>query len=173
MDHPEVHILALSGQLDSRSAPELERELLSSLAKKRHSILLDFSQLEFISSAGLRVLVMTGKRLAAQGGALALCTLPPAVLEVFEVAGMTPLFPIHPSRAEAVRWLSRSTKLSRVSSLADSLLRKQDSERLPPRLPSAAGGGERSSLAAELLKDDDPKPGKAQPSGEPEQGGKG
>jgi|CXWL01.1.fsa_nt_gi anti-anti-sigma factor len=148
-----AHILALGGQLDSRTAPELERELLDCLAKDRKLILLDLAKLEFVSSAGLRVMVMVGKRLSAAGGALALCALNPSVQQVFDVAGFTRLFAIQPSREAALGHLVKSSKLTRVSQLASSLLRQEAQAPAAPRPASADAAlrSERASLAAELL----------------------
>jgi stage II sporulation protein AA (anti-sigma F factor antagonist) len=151
-DHGEVTILALSGELDSRAAPDLEGELLGSLSEDRGSLLLDFAQLDFISSAGLRVLVMVSKRLAAEGGGLVLCGLNPEVQRVFDIVGMSEFFPIKPRRAEAIQWLAKSVRTARICSLAEALLRQNESGAAGVRSRSSLGSeSRRSSLAAELL----------------------
>lgn len=150
-DVGEVSVFELSGELDSRSAPELESALLDSLAKERRNLLLDFSRLEFISSAGLRVLVMVGKRLAAEGGQLVLCALNAEVRQIFDLVGMSDLFVTRPSRGEALQWLSENAKVVQVSSLAAKLLGKGDGTGVPRHGASGQGDSERSSLAAELL----------------------
>ena len=121
-----TRLYALSGQLDSRSSPDLEKELLQAIADGQRSLLLDCRELEYISSAGLRVLVMTGKRLAAAGGRLAICGLQPSVQEVLDVAGFTHLFPIRRTRDEALEWLTVSTRAAGITHLAGSLLAKGD-----------------------------------------------
>ena len=103
VDHPDVGILVLKGEVDSRSAGDLEDALLEQLREDHTSLLLDCSGLDFISSAGLRVLVMVGKRLNAERGRLALARMAPSVREVFDVAGMSQLFSIHDDREQARR----------------------------------------------------------------------
>src|ERR1700753_743046 len=89
-----VCICALSGQLDSRAASAFERQLTTELGQGPDRLLIDCTELEFITSAGLRVLLMLGKRLDAEGGCLALCTLNAATRQVFDIAGFSTIFPI-------------------------------------------------------------------------------
>lgn len=77
--------LALSGRLDTMTAPMLEAELKNSLTGA-DSLLLDISQLEYISSAGLRVLLFAHKAMAGKGG-MQVSGANELVREVFEVTG--------------------------------------------------------------------------------------
>lgn len=151
VDHPEIGILLLEGEVDSRTAGELEDALLEELRGDRTSVLLDCSRLDFISSAGLRVLVMVGKRLAAEGGRLALARMAPSVREVFDVAGMSRLFSIHADREQALQWLDESARVARVSGLAGDLLGEETGH----RGPRTGGDFEKSNLAADLLRETD------------------
>jgi anti-anti-sigma factor len=152
-----VTVVALSGQLDSRAAPDFEKALLKLIAEKKHEILLDLTALEYVASAGLRVFVMVGKRLQAEGGRLALCALNEGVMKVFEISGFVPLFPILPNRREAIPWLLANARAGRISSLAGEILRRDGGGPRPPA-PGAADR-EKSSYAAELLgKPAPPKP---------------
>lgn len=150
-----VTVVALAGQLDSRTAPEFEKALLKLLGEKKLEILLDLAALEYVASAGLRVFVMVGKRLQADGGRLALCALEPGVLKVLEVSGFVPLFPILPNRKEAIPWLLANAKVGRIGSLAGEILRR-DAGAAAPRAPLGAADRERAAYAAELLKKRDP-----------------
>jgi stage II sporulation protein AA (anti-sigma F factor antagonist) len=151
-----VAVCALSGQLDSRAAGDLERQLTAELGKGPDCLLVDCSELEFITSAGLRVLLMLGKRLGAEGGCLALCSLNAATRQVFDVAGFSTIFPIRPNRQEALAWLIAEGKVSRAAHMARSLLRRAAA---PPReRRSAALDVERSDLAAALLQPRLPTP---------------
>ncbi len=144
-----VAILALSGQLDSRAAPEFEKSLLKLLTAGEREILLDLKRLEYVASAGLRVFVMIGKRLEADGGRLALCALNPSVLKVLEVSGFVPLFPIRPDRQDAIAWLTSNAHAARISNLAGDLLRK-DAGPTQGR-PAGVADQQKSSYAAEIL----------------------
>ena len=101
-------VLCLRGELDTRSANELLSTLQGELTDDAATLLLDLQHLEYISSAGLRILVMTGRRLKAAGGRLALCALNADVQEVFEITGMGELFLVFPSRAKALVQLTSS-----------------------------------------------------------------
>jgi anti-anti-sigma factor len=90
-----------AGRLDSNSATNFEEGLMK-IVDSESSIILDMSELSYVSSAGLRVLLMAAKKCKATGRRLALCGLLPEVRMVFEVSGFLALFVIHASRAEAV-----------------------------------------------------------------------
>jgi len=97
-----VVVLQPEGRLDSANALAFEKTMLGVLDRGDTSILVDFSKLNYISSAGLRVLLMGAKRAQAAKGKVALCNLAPNIREVFEVAGFLSIFNVHPGRAEAV-----------------------------------------------------------------------
>ena len=84
--------LALEGRLDTMTAPELEAELNASL-KDAESLTLDFSKLEYISSAGLRVLLSAHKAMSAKGG-MKVANVNEIVREVFEVTGFADILTI-------------------------------------------------------------------------------
>lgn len=84
--------LALEGRLDTMTAPELEWELNSSL-DGAESLILDFSKLDYISSAGLRVLLSAHKAMAGKGG-MKVIHVNEIVSEVFEVTGFSDILTI-------------------------------------------------------------------------------
>ena len=84
--------LALEGRLDTMTAPELEQELNSSL-DVAESLILDFSKLDYISSAGLRVLLSAHKAMAGKGG-MKVIHVNEIVSEVFEVTGFSDILTI-------------------------------------------------------------------------------
>ena len=77
--------LSLEGRLDTMTAPELEKELNASLDSAQ-SLILDFSKLDYISSAGLRVLLYAHKAMSGKGG-MKVTNVNEIVQEVFEVTG--------------------------------------------------------------------------------------
>ena len=79
--------IALEGRLDTMTAPELEAELNKSLGSSE-SLVLDFSQLDYISSAGLRVLLSAHKVMSARNG-MTVTNVNEVVQEVFEVTGFS------------------------------------------------------------------------------------
>lgn len=93
-------LLHLIGRLDSYSAADLEKSLLDRVASHR-AVLLDFSELEFISSAGLRIILMAAKR-AKQGDVrLALYGLDENVHKIFEISGFLGILQVFTSQSEA------------------------------------------------------------------------
>ena len=84
--------IALEGRLDTMTAPELEAELNQSLADA-DSLTLDFSKLDYISSAGLRVLLSAHKAMSAKGG-MKVTKVNEIVQEVFEVTGFADILNI-------------------------------------------------------------------------------
>ncbi len=84
--------IALEGRLDTMTAPELEAELNQSLGNAE-SLTLDFSKLEYISSAGLRVLLSAHKMMSAKGG-MKVIHVNEIVSEVFEVTGFADILTI-------------------------------------------------------------------------------
>jgi len=98
-------ILAPQGRLDSTTAPAFERELRERLSRQSH-LILDFSALDFISSAGLRVLLLAAKQIGQQEGRFILCGVSPPIREVLEISGFLGVLEIVGSRAEALEVLS-------------------------------------------------------------------
>ena len=98
-----VIVVAPVGRIDSTTSGTLDARLqeLSKAGERR--IVIDFDGVDYISSAGLRVMLTLAKRTRDQHGALALCGLEDAVRQVFELAGFLPLFAVEPTRDAAVR----------------------------------------------------------------------
>ena len=90
-DGAELTML-LSGRLDTVTAPELEQELKKSLDEVT-DLVLDMEDLEYISSAGLRVLLSAQKKMTKQGS-MKLVHVNTTILEIFEVTGFTDILTI-------------------------------------------------------------------------------
>ena len=101
----ELVIIELEGRLDSNTAGSLEKELIPLISTDTRKLLIDFSDLNYISSAGLRTLLLGAKKMQAAGGKLALCNMQEFIKEVFELAGFTAIFKIFASPEEAKRFL--------------------------------------------------------------------
>ena len=84
--------IALEGRLDTMTSPELEAELKNSL-DDAEDLILDFSKLEYISSAGLRVLLSAHKAMSAKGG-MKVTNVNEIVQEVFDVTGFADILSI-------------------------------------------------------------------------------
>lgn len=98
--------VAAKGRLDSTTSPDLEKHLLGLVDGGARRLVVDLKDIEYVSSAGLRVLLLLAKRLKVAPGDLVLCGLSPAVRQVFDLAGFVPLFRLEPSREDAFARLS-------------------------------------------------------------------
>jgi anti-anti-sigma factor len=101
-DEGSVKLVRFQGRLDSNTSAAAESELTGLLGAGASQLLLDFEHLDYISSAGLRIVLATAKRIRAKGGALRLCSLNEMVFEVFEISGFVTLLDVHPTQAEAL-----------------------------------------------------------------------
>ena len=95
-------IVNLSGRLDAKTSKEAEKKLLSFVADGETKLLLDCGSLEYISSAGIRVVLMLVKKLKQAGGRLVFASLQNTVKEVFDLTNLTPLLEICGSRDEGL-----------------------------------------------------------------------
>ena len=86
-----ICILGLLGRLDSNTSPEFEKKIFEVIEDGTKSVIVDFESLDYISSAGLRVLLKATKQLKRSDGK-----------EVFEIAGFVSLFPIVSSMRDAI-----------------------------------------------------------------------
>ena len=98
-------ILALNpeGQLNSGNAAAAEAEIMEHLARGTNQLLLDFSELDYISSAGLRVVLVAAKRLKQSAGQLVLCGLRPHIREVFDISGFLTILTVAETRQQALQ----------------------------------------------------------------------
>ncbi|OPX66586.1 MAG: STAS domain protein [Methanoregulaceae archaeon PtaB.Bin056] len=97
--------IAPSGRIDAASAPVLEEELSKAMEEGHRRIVVNLSSVDYMSSAGLRVLLAAMKRLKKEDGNLVLCAMKPFVQEVFDLTGFSRIFSICESEEEATRLL--------------------------------------------------------------------
>ena len=98
-------VMAVQGRIDAHSAQLFQDQLLGHIERGDTSVLLDFSALDFISSTGLRVVLMAAKRLQQVDGRFAVCAPQQAVGEVFRLGGFASIMDIFTDRQAALeRW---------------------------------------------------------------------
>lgn len=102
-----IHVARLGGRLDSITSAGLEKTLLDLLDSKAPcSLLLDCAGLEYVSSAGLRVMLIAAKRAKATKGRLVLCAMRAPVHEVFEISGFVKILDVQPDEAAGLAKLA-------------------------------------------------------------------
>ncbi len=83
----DIQIFSVKGSLDSNTSAELETRLYSALEQGHRKFIIDLEHLDYISSAGIRVMLKTTKDLKQMKGNIVLCALQDYVREVFDIAG--------------------------------------------------------------------------------------
>ncbi len=96
-------ILSLLGRLDELATTEVEQAFTGILNNETRGLIVDMEGVEYVSSSGLRVLLMLMKAMKNQQRVLKLCNLSPFVAEVFEVSNFSVMFDVHDSLESARR----------------------------------------------------------------------
>jgi anti-anti-sigma factor len=97
-----VTIVTPSGRLDFGAAALFQSELEKALAKSPEGVIIDCAGLDYVSSAGLRVFLLVSRGAGRSGIALVVCSLKPAVREVFDVSGFNQIIAICADRPAAL-----------------------------------------------------------------------
>ncbi len=92
---------APSGRIDASNAAILEKDLLSLMEGSGPSVVIDLSGLNYISSAGLRVLLVGAKSARARGGKAVICGAPATIADVLKMSGFDKIIPLLPDAATA------------------------------------------------------------------------
>jgi anti-anti-sigma factor len=98
-----VTLVELEGNLDTNTSVDAQDHINALIDGGATKLLTDFTKVDFVSSAGLRVLLATAKRLGSSGGSLRICGLNEAVNEVFEISGFSTILEVFPSRDNALQ----------------------------------------------------------------------
>jgi anti-anti-sigma factor len=96
-------VLEVRGRLDALTAGNLEEECDTWIKTGEKDLLLDLGGVDYISSAGLRAILLIGRKLHALSGALRFCNLRGMVREVFSISGFNSMFPVYASLPEALQ----------------------------------------------------------------------
>ncbi|MQA40694.1 STAS domain-containing protein [Rugamonas aquatica] len=89
----DIHIVRLQGRIDSATAGAFDQAIGALFDCGAHKLVLEFSQLDYISSAGMRSALIAGKKVRLiQDGKLVLCALRPHISEIFAMSGLNALF---------------------------------------------------------------------------------
>lgn len=101
----DIIIAAIAGSLDSNTSAEAQQSLDAVLAGGARKVAIDFTALDYISSAGLRVLLGVAKQLKASGGTLRTFGLNDSVREVFDISGFSAILSVFPTESDAMKGL--------------------------------------------------------------------
>jgi stage II sporulation protein AA (anti-sigma F factor antagonist) len=98
-------IIKINGRMDAVTAPEFEKTLNAWIDESEKYFVVDLSSLEYISSAGLRSILVIAKKLKALSGKIILAAMEESVNEVFEISGFNSIIPIHDTVQAAIHQL--------------------------------------------------------------------
>lgn len=95
-------VAQVEGRIDGNTAREFEDAVQAAVGNDVRSLVIDLESLDYISSAGLRALLLIAKEMWKKEAKFALCSLSKPVSEVVELSGFDKIIPVHPSQAEAL-----------------------------------------------------------------------
>jgi anti-sigma B factor antagonist len=99
------HVVAVAGEIDLFTAPELKAALSEAVEAGRTRIVVDLTETSFLDSTALGVLIGAVKRLRSRDGVLTIVNTDPNIAKTFEITGLDQIFTIRPTRSEAVEAL--------------------------------------------------------------------
>lgn len=100
-------VVSVTGRIDSGNARGFEAEMGAAVDARGRGVILDCAQLTYLSSAGLRVLLRVTRELDQKHVPFVVCSLSPAISEVFQISGFHRIIPVASSRADALATLPR------------------------------------------------------------------
>ncbi len=98
----QYFIVKAGGRMDAISAPEFEKTCLEWIQNGESRLIVDMDSLEYMSSAGLRSILVVGKKLKSIGGSLSFSSLKPNVAHVFSISSFGSMFKVYASLEEAL-----------------------------------------------------------------------
>ena len=102
-EHQEgVLILKPEGRIDSANAHQFQQSLTAAIDDQQSAVVADFESITYVSSAGLRAILIVAKALRQRGARFALCAMSPTIADVFNISGFSKVISAHGSRAEAL-----------------------------------------------------------------------
>lgn len=104
----DFRVVSLSGRIDAATAPEVNRIVREAIHNGGKQIVVELRDVTFLSSSGLRALLLLSRELRREGGDLVLCALQPQVAEVFHLTGFDKIFQLHHTREEATAGFGKS-----------------------------------------------------------------
>lgn len=100
-------VFRLEGRMDATSAPLLEKKLAEHISDGKTKLVLDFAKVDYLSSAGMRLLLSTTKKLKEGSGGVHLCSVSEEVMEIIKMAGFERIIRIFPTEQEAHQGFSK------------------------------------------------------------------
>ena len=101
-EYRRVAVISVSGRIDTSTSTQFEETINDLIDKGHFNLVMDFNEVDFLSSSGLRILVTTRKKLREMGGDVVLANPSQRAADSVEIAGLDKLFQSYPDREEAI-----------------------------------------------------------------------
>jgi anti-anti-sigma factor len=102
----EAFVVTAKGRLDGASSSIFADRIGGLITDQKPKLLVDFAGVDFVTSAGLRAVLMVLKKVKAANGSFALCGVQDSVRDVLDISGFTAMLSIHPARSDGIAALS-------------------------------------------------------------------
>lgn len=102
----DIDVVSANGRLDGIYSTAFAKEVGELITGTNPKILIDFAEIDFVTSAGIRAVLLLMKKAKETGAAFAICGVNDEVREVLDATGLTPMIAIHPSRSEGLAALN-------------------------------------------------------------------
>jgi|SRR5579862_3039350 anti-anti-sigma factor len=102
----DTYVVSASGRLDGIYSTAFAKEVADLIIETNPKILIDFAEIDFVTSAGIRAVLLLMKKAEASGVVFALCGVNDQVREVLNVAGLAPVITIYPGRSQGLAALN-------------------------------------------------------------------
>ena len=100
-----VLILKPQGRIDSANAHDFQQSMTAGISDRQSAVIADFEGISYMSSAGLRAVLIVAKALRERGAKFALCSLTPTIIDLFNISGFSQVITALDSRAEALTYM--------------------------------------------------------------------
>lgn len=129
-----VLIASPAGRVDSANSREFREALEAGIPSEERALLLDLGQLTYMSSAGLRVLLMAARRFQGPDNAIGVCSLSPMLQSIISLSGFDKIMPVYETVEDALRSISGEEDAGAVSA---GIPESRSQEELMGQLPSS------------------------------------
>lgn len=99
----DILVIRIAGRLDAISSPIAEKKVFEYINSGQYKLVLDFSKVDYLSSAGMRMLLSTTKKLKSLAGKVTLCAIAPNVMDVLRMSGFDHVLDLAQTEEEALR----------------------------------------------------------------------
>ena len=90
-----VSIVNIKGRIDASNSGQIHEKILDEVGQGRNNIVVNFLEVSYISSAGLRILIYASKVIGKKSGSFSLCSVNSDIEKIFQISGLSALFNIH------------------------------------------------------------------------------